>query len=120
MDRPRSITVLAYIFLGFGALSLLLAIPAFRLSQSYTLFGATVSSRTYATWILSCGCTWFFYSYAFFQGLTLGMQIYLGLKAAHWGVTLLSGNLSLLLVPAALVDFLILGLIWKEKEWFRN
>jgi hypothetical protein len=108
------------LYLSMGALNLLLALPARRIAAGYQLFGNWVSPTTYMYWILMSGVIWLGVAFAFQHGLALGLWIYLGLKASHWGVELLSGGLGTEAIPAVLVDGAILFVIWKHKDWFQN
>lgn len=120
MDRPRVLTVLACLYVLWAGLFLLMAVPVSRMQEGYELFGTWVSARTYMYWFVVQGGVWAYLAYAFFQGLELGFFLYLALKLSHWGVTLLSGGLEGLAIPALALDALILGLVWREREWFRN
>lgn len=83
------------------------------------LFGSWVSAHTYMYWLIMSGVVWLGIAFSFFHGISLGLWIYLGLKSSHWGVTLISGNLGMEILPALLIDGAILFLIWKHREWFR-
>lgn len=120
MPRPKAITALTVLYLLLGAMSLLLALPARRLAPGYMIFGSWVSPTTYMYWIILSGVIWLGLAFAFHQGLALGLWIYLGLKASHWGVSLLSGGLGAEAVPALVVDGAILLVVWKNRDWFRN
>lgn len=120
MPRPTPVTALACLYLSLGALLLLLALPVSRMREAYTLFGSLVSAQTYMYWFLTQGVVWLYLSYAFFQGLSLGLHVYLALKASRWGVMVLSGELQGMTLLALIVDVLLAALVWHHREWFRN
>jgi hypothetical protein len=119
LKRPAAITALAVLYLALGALFLLLAVPAAKIPGGTMLFGSWVSARTYMYWMVMCGVVWLGISFCFFQGIFLGLWIYLGLKASHWGVSLLAGNLGGEALPALLLDGAIVFVIWKHRDWFQ-
>jgi hypothetical protein len=120
MQRPTALTVIACGQLALAALHILVALPVSRLGGSYDLFGTLVSGETYMYWFLVMGVVWAYMAYVFFQGLALGLFVYLALKASHWGVTLLSMSVSKATLGAALLDAVVLFFVWKHRDWFRN
>lgn len=120
MQRPTALTVIACSQLFLAAIHVLLALPVSRVPATYQLFGTVVSGETYMYWFLTMGVVWAYMAYVFFQGLYLGLMVYLGLKASHWGVMLLSGDVSKFTLLAALIDAVVLAFVWKHRDWFRN
>lgn len=120
MQRPKVITALSILYLLMGLGCLLLAVPARRLQEGYLLFGSWVSATTYMYWIAMMGVVWLGFAFAFHQGLSLGLWVYLGLKASHWGVNLLSGNLGWEALPGLLLEGGLVYLLWRERDWFRH